>query len=129
MPARSFRAARAVRRTRSRRWRRPASASHPRRRALEKPWLKFRRAELSGPRHHIGPGGQGGNRMGLVRTRLSLTNPKRSDLMPIEVEALVDTGAVHLCIPERIARQLQLDEPEKREGAAVDGSTRLVPYA
>ena len=66
--------------------------------------------------------------MGLVRTKLSLTNPKRSDLMPIEVEALVDTGAVHLCIPEHIALQLQLDEREKREVTVADGSKRLVPY-
>ena len=49
--------------------------------------------------------------MGLVRTRLSLTSPKRSDLSPVEVEALVDTGAVHLCIPERVAIQLELDSP------------------
>jgi clan AA aspartic protease len=66
--------------------------------------------------------------MGLVRTTLTLANPKRPDLAPIEVEALVDTGAVHLCIPERVAVQLGLDELEKRQVTIADGSARLVPY-
>ena len=38
--------------------------------------------------------------MGLVRAKIQLTNPKRSDLAPVMVDALVDTGAVHLCIPD-----------------------------
>ena len=66
--------------------------------------------------------------MGLVRTTLTLANPTRPDLDPIEVEALVDTGAVHLCIPERLAVQLGLDELERREVTIADGSTRSVPY-
>jgi clan AA aspartic protease len=66
--------------------------------------------------------------MGLVRTRIALTNPKRSDLAPIEVDALVDTGAVHLCIPEHVVLQLQLEEREKREVTVADGSKRIVPY-
>jgi len=66
--------------------------------------------------------------MGLVRTTLTLANPKRPDLAPVEVEALVDTGAVHLCIPERVAIQLDLDELERREVTVADGSTHSVPY-
>ena len=66
--------------------------------------------------------------MGLVRTTLTLANPKRPDLAPLEVEALVDTGAVHLCIPERVAIQLDLDEVERREVTVADGSIHLVPY-
>ena len=66
--------------------------------------------------------------MGLVRTKLTLANPKRLDLAPVEVEALVDTGAVHLCIPERVAIQLDLDELEKRQVTVANGSTHLVPY-
>jgi clan AA aspartic protease len=66
--------------------------------------------------------------MGLVRTTLTLANPKRPDLAPVEVEALVDTGAVHLCVPERIAIQLDLDELERREVTVADGSTHSVPY-
>ena len=66
--------------------------------------------------------------MGLVRTTLTLANPKRPDLDPIEVEALVDTGAVHLRIPERLAIQLDLDELERREVTIAEGSTRSVPH-
>jgi clan AA aspartic protease len=35
---------------------------------------------------------------------------------------------VHLCIPEHVAIQLQLDELEKREVTIADGSRQLVPY-
>lgn len=67
--------------------------------------------------------------MRIIRTRLLLSNPKRSDLDPVEVEALVDTGAVHLCVPQRIAAQLDLDELERRTVTIADGSTKKVAYA
>jgi clan AA aspartic protease len=66
--------------------------------------------------------------MGLSYARLKLVNARRPELTPVEVDALADTGAVHLCIPEHIAIQLQLDELEKREVTIADGSRRLVPY-
>lgn len=67
--------------------------------------------------------------MSLVRTKVTLANPKRSDLAPVEVEALVDTGAVHLCVPDHAAIQLDLEEIEKRQVTVADVSTRAVPYA
>ena len=33
-------------------------------------------------------------------------NPTRPVLAPLEVSALADSGAVHLCIPEHLAIQL-----------------------
>jgi clan AA aspartic protease len=66
--------------------------------------------------------------MGLSYARLKLVNARRPELAPIEVQALADTGALHLCIPEHIAIQLQLDELERREITIADGSKRLVPY-
>src|SRR5437773_8867664 len=66
--------------------------------------------------------------MGLPRARLRLTNARRPDLAAVEVDALADTGALHLCIPEHVAIQLQLDELEKREVTIADGSQRLVSY-
>ena len=66
--------------------------------------------------------------MGLSYARLKLTNSRRPELAAVEVDALADTGALHLCIPEHIALQLQLDELEKREITIADGSRRLVPY-
>ena len=53
--------------------------------------------------------------MGLIYTDITLSNPYDEMLMPIESKALVDTGALFLCIPEHIALQLKLKEYEKRE--------------
>ena len=49
-------------------------------------------------------------------------------LQKMEVKALADTGAVHLCIPEHIVLQLQLKELEKREVTLADGSKKFVSY-
>jgi len=46
----------------------------------------------------------------------------------VEVAALADTGALHLCIPEHVALQLKLEEIEKKEVTLADGSRRLIPY-
>ena len=66
--------------------------------------------------------------MGLAYARLRLVNARRPDLATMEVEALADTRAILLCIPEHVALQLQLDEPEKREVTVADGSRQVVPY-
>ena len=66
--------------------------------------------------------------MGLIRGTFQLLNPLREELAPLEVSALADTGAVHLCIPEHIALQLQLRELEQREVVLADGHRRSVPY-
>lgn len=66
--------------------------------------------------------------MGIVRTKLVLANPLKPDLPPIEAESLVDIGVMHLCIPEHIAVQLELNEHEKREMTLVNGAKRLIPY-
>jgi clan AA aspartic protease len=66
--------------------------------------------------------------MGLSYARLKLANPRLPDLGPVEVNALADTGAVHLCLPEHVVLQLQLEEHEKREVTFADGSRKLVPY-
>jgi len=67
--------------------------------------------------------------MGIIRTKLTLNNPVSAKaLSPIEVNALVDTGAVHLCIPEHLAIQLGLTELERREITLADGHKATVPY-
>jgi clan AA aspartic protease len=66
--------------------------------------------------------------MGLIYSQLNLSNPVRAELDGINVAALVDTGAVHLCIPEHVAIQLQLSELEKREVTIADGTKRLCSY-
>ena len=66
--------------------------------------------------------------MGLVNTKLVLENPRIPDLEPIEVDALVDTGSVHLCVPSHVQLQLRLEEITKKEVTLADGSQKLVPY-
>ena len=66
--------------------------------------------------------------MGLVFAELVLSNARDSKLAPISVNALVDTGALHLCIPQHIALQLSLDELERREVTLADGAKHVVPY-
>jgi clan AA aspartic protease len=66
--------------------------------------------------------------MGLVRAQLSLRNPRKDDLQPMDVDALVDTGAVHLCIPPHVQVQLGLEEVAKKEATLADGEKKLVPY-
>ncbi|WP_044408388.1 clan AA aspartic protease [Thiomicrospira microaerophila] len=67
--------------------------------------------------------------MGLVYADITLSNPVDSNLAPVEVHSLVDSAALHLCIPQHIAFQLKLNELEKREVTLADGSKRLIPYA
>ncbi|HEO65874.1 MAG TPA: clan AA aspartic protease [Spirochaetes bacterium] len=66
--------------------------------------------------------------MGLVKAKITLRNPKQDELREMEVEALVDTGALHLCIPEHIANQLNLKELYKRDVTTADGKEHLCPY-
>ena len=66
--------------------------------------------------------------MGIIRSTFRFSNPVRTDLQPIDVNCLVDTGAVHLCLPEHIAIQLDLKELERREVIVADGRRLSVPY-
>ena len=66
--------------------------------------------------------------MGLIYADLALSNPSKAELAPFASKALVDRGALFLCIPEHVAIQLQLTEFEKREVTVADGSKRLCPY-
>jgi len=66
--------------------------------------------------------------MGLVRGKLVLKNPRKPDLQPVEVDALADSGALHLCIPPHVQLQLELEESVKKEATLADGTRKLVPY-
>jgi len=67
--------------------------------------------------------------MGLVNASFILKNPRRPDLDPVEVEALADSGAVHLCIPESARDRLALEVSDHKEVTLADGSKKRVPYA
>jgi len=66
--------------------------------------------------------------MGLARARVTLSNPRLPDIPAVEVDALADTGAVHLCIPEYIAVQLELEEHDRRDVLLADGRRQVVSY-
>jgi len=66
--------------------------------------------------------------MGLVNGHVALRNPRLPDLDPVDVVALADSGATHLCIPEHVQVQLQLEEIDSKEVTPADGSKKLVPY-
>ena len=66
--------------------------------------------------------------MSRINPLLQLINPRRPEIQPVEVEALVDTGSVHMVIPEHVRLQLQLDEHDRKAVTLADGTKRLVPY-
>jgi clan AA aspartic protease len=66
--------------------------------------------------------------MGIIRTGFEFANPSNRALSSVVAKALVDTGAVHLCLPEHIAIQLDLKELEQREVTLANGHRIKVPY-
>jgi clan AA aspartic protease len=71
--------------------------------------------------------------MGISNARLTLRNPRQPDLGAVEVDAMADTGSVHLCMPEHIRIQLDLEavtqkEVTQKDVTLDDGGRRLVPY-
>jgi clan AA aspartic protease len=66
--------------------------------------------------------------MGHVFTQLKLSNPRLPDLNAVQVKALVDTGALMLCIPEHVALQFKLETESEREVSVADGCGIKVPY-
>ena len=66
--------------------------------------------------------------MGLVYAKIKLKNPRNSKIKPVEATALVDSGALHLCIPEPLKIKLKLQEIDHKEVELADGSRRTIPY-
>jgi clan AA aspartic protease len=67
--------------------------------------------------------------MGLIYANVMLSNPVLPQLLAIDTKALVDSGALHLCIPQHLALQLRLETLEDREVIFADGRKQLIPYA
>jgi clan AA aspartic protease len=67
--------------------------------------------------------------MGIVYADLRISNFARPDLEEITVDAVADTGAIELVIPEHLAIQLQLEELNPRELRLADGTRKVVRYA
>ncbi len=66
--------------------------------------------------------------MGLSYCMLTLSNPRLPDKKPLDVEALADSGATYLIIPDHVRLQLALEETGRKEVTLADGSRKMVPY-
>ena len=60
--------------------------------------------------------------MGTIYAPTKLSNLLRDDLLPVEIDALVDSGAINLCIPDIVRRELGLEVKRKRVAQMADGS-------
>jgi clan AA aspartic protease len=69
-----------------------------------------------------------GRKTGLVSGQILLRNPRLPDLEGVDIPALADSGAVHLCIPEHVRRRLHLEAISEKQVKLADGSSRRVPY-
>jgi clan AA aspartic protease len=67
--------------------------------------------------------------MGLVYANITLSNPRLPELKPMEVSALVDTGALYLCVPEHVAAQLKLSRDTTKEVTLANGERVVKDYA
>lgn len=65
--------------------------------------------------------------MGLVMSNIILRNA-RFPTLAVQIDALADTGSLHLCIPQHVCDRLRLQKVAEREVVLADGSTKIVPY-
>ena len=66
--------------------------------------------------------------MGHVHATIKLRNPRREDRREVEVNALADTGAFHLCLPAVLVEELGLEMDTVRTITTADGNTRKCRY-
>lgn len=66
--------------------------------------------------------------MGLVHQHIRLSNAARPELEELDANALVDSGAIDMCISPLIAKQLKLQAVEQRTVTLADGRRESVAY-
>jgi len=66
--------------------------------------------------------------VGMIEANIQLSNPSKPELKALTIHAMVDAGAMTICIPQHVAVQLQLPEIEKREVTTADERSHVVPY-
>jgi gag-polyprotein putative aspartyl protease len=66
--------------------------------------------------------------MGIVYQHIRLSNFARPEIDEVDAKALVDTGALELCISPLIAKQLKLTKVEDRKVTLASGETKVVDY-
>lgn len=66
--------------------------------------------------------------MGIIRQHLRLSNIAMPQIEEIDALALVDSGALELCIPQSLADRLRLTRLQDRDVILASGETKKVPY-
>jgi predicted aspartyl protease len=62
--------------------------------------------------------------MGITLTNARVSNPRRPRGRAIEIEFLIDTGALYSVVPGSTARQLALEKLDREEFTLADGTHR-----
>jgi clan AA aspartic protease len=65
--------------------------------------------------------------VGIVEAYIELSNRSKPELRPLKVRAMVDTGAMTICIPQHVALQLPLPQIEKREVTTAEQQRHIDP--
>ena len=63
-------------------------------------------------------------KMGITLITAKISNPRRARGRAVEVEFLIDTGAIYSVVPGSIARKLALDKLDREEFTLADGTHR-----
>ncbi|MGO9455004.1 MAG: aspartyl protease family protein [Candidatus Binataceae bacterium] len=64
------------------------------------------------------------NGMGITFTKARISNPCQSRRSTVELEFLIDTGAIFSVVPGSIARKLGLEKLDREEFTLADGTRR-----
>jgi clan AA aspartic protease len=62
--------------------------------------------------------------MGITLTNVKVSNPRRPGARAVEIEFLIDTGAIHSVVPGPTARKLALEKLDREEFTLADGTHR-----
>lgn len=65
--------------------------------------------------------------MGYVVTEVELSNPRQPERRPVVVDARADTGSMMLCVPDAVARRLDVELESMRDVEVADGRRASVP--
>jgi clan AA aspartic protease len=60
--------------------------------------------------------------VGVTFTKVQIENPERTDLTPIEIEVLVDTGAIYSVVPASVLEGLGIQPLEREQFTLADGT-------
>src|SRR6266478_9316037 len=62
--------------------------------------------------------------MGITLTTAKISNPRQPGRRSVEIEFLIDTGAIYSVVPGSIARKLALEKLDREEFTLADGTRR-----